>query len=170
MELQQQRLMLGKFSVGYEEQSNKTRIVTTEPSPILSITHHYNPIQYTYIIYNLISSIGVIGGVFFGVSLIDFPDMVKGLRRRVRKHLSKMPIKRRKSQKLIHETLDTMKDEGRELNKELQNAKKEISFIKREYGTVVEELQNVKNDIFLMKIIENHMIKCLEKQEYESLV
>ena len=123
-----------------------------------------------YTVYSLISSIGVICGVFFGVSLIDFPDMVKGLRRRVRKHLSKMPIKRRKSQKLIHETLDTMKDEGRELNKELQNAKKEISFIKREYGTVVEELQNVKNDIFLMKIIENHMIKCLEKQEYESLV
>ena len=50
MELHQQRIMLGKFSVGYEEHSNKSKIVTTEPSPAQSRT-----LNIIIIVYNILT-------------------------------------------------------------------------------------------------------------------
>ena len=145
-----------------------------------------------YTVWNLISSIGVIIGLFFGVSLIDFPDMVKELRVSVRKYISKKPSKRRKSKQVIHQTLDDLKAERIKIidrllkaEDELQNVKKDISLnIERqeEYETTIvalknegkeahqkleEELQNAKKELVLIK---NHLNQCSQKQDYETEV
>ena len=109
-----------------------------------------------YTAWNLISSISVIYGIFFGVSLIDVPAVVKMICVKKRRHISRKPTKRRKSQLFIHQSLDTIKDEGRELNRKLQKAEKDISqnkyqmlqsLVRLEYEMLVKELQNAKKDI-----------------------
>ena len=165
----------------------------------LQITAIYNKFLYkemkmvrAYTVWNLISSISVIVGVFYGVSFMNLPGMVKGLRRKVRRHISRKPSKRRKSKQVIHQTLDDLKYERIMINErllkaedELQNVKKDISLnIERqeEYETTIvalknegkeahekmeEELQNAKKELFLIK---NHLNQCSQKQDYETEV
>ena len=123
---------------------------------------------------------------------MNLPGMVKGLRRKVRRHISRKPSKRRKSKQVIHQTLDDLKYERVMINErllkaedELQNVKKDISLnIERqeEYETTIvalknegkeahekmeEELQNAKKELFLIK---NHLNQCSQKQDYETEV
>ena len=109
-----------------------------------------------YTEWDLTSSIGIIFGMFFGVSLMDVPDMVKKICKKRRRYISRKPSKRRKSQIFILKSLDTIKEETNELNKELQNAKNDISqtkchMIRLEHEMLVKELQYAKKDISLMK-------------------
>ena len=109
-----------------------------------------------YTTWDLFSSIGVIYGLFFGVSLMDIPAMAKMICTKRRRYISRKPSKRRKSQLFILKSLDTIKEEAKELNTELQNAKKDISrtkyqMIRLEHEMLVKELQQAKKDISQFK-------------------
>ena len=158
----------------------------------------------SYTIGKLVSSIGVIIGVFYGVSLIEVPEMVKKSRKKIRRDFSKKEPKRRTSQILIHQSLGALRMKMWELNGKFENAKKDmvlknnktfdslrnevrdrIEGLRSEVGELNEkfqgatkdirnvekelneELQNSRKDITLIK---NHMIQCLQKKEYETVV
>ena len=109
-----------------------------------------------YTEWDLISSFGIIFGIFFGSSLMDVPDMVKKICTKRRRYISRKPSKRLKSQLFILKSLDTIKEEANELNKELQNAKKDIfenkyQMIRLEHEMLVKELQQANKDISLIK-------------------
>ena len=82
----------------------KKIILMTRHQERAEITAIYNKFLFkeikmvrVYTVWNLISSVGVIFGVFYGVSFMQVPDMVKALGKKVRRHISKKPSKRRKS-------------------------------------------------------------------------
>ena len=172
----------------------------------------------------LASSIGVIIGIFYGVSLIEVPEMVKKSRKKIRRDFSKKEPKLRTSQILIHQALGALRMKMWELNGKFENAKKDIALknnqtfdtlrnevadrieglrsevgelnevadrieglrsevgelnekfqsnnhnldtMRQDQNELNEELQNSKKDITLIK---NHMIQCLQKKEYETVV
>ena len=151
----------------------------------LKITAIYNKFLFkemkmvrAYTIWDLISSISVIFGVFYGVSLMNVPGMVKGLRRKVRKHISRKPSKRQKSKQVIFQTLDDLKNERIMINERLLKAEERqeeyeatIVALKNEgkeaNEKMEEELQNAKKQLFLIK---NHLNQCSQKEDYETEV
>ena len=135
----------------------------------LQITAIYNKFLFkeikmarAYTVWNLISSIGVIFGVFYGVSFMQVPDMVKGFRKKVRRHISRKPSKRRKSKQLIHQSLDELKTERMEIDERLVKVEEEFSST---LGALKEELQNAKKDI---SVNTSHRIQGIEREEYET--
>ena len=135
----------------------------------LQITAIYNKFLFkeikmvrVYTVWNLISSVGVIFGVFYGVSFMQVPDMVKGFRKKVRRHISRKPSKRRKSKQLIHQSLDELKTERMEIDERLVKVEEEFPLTLDE---LKEELQNVKKDI---SVNASHRTQCIYRQEYET--
>ena len=80
----------------------------------------------SYTIGKLASSIVVIIGIFYGVSLIEVPEMVKKSRKKIRRDFSKKEPKLRTSQILVHQSLGALRMKMWELNGKFENAKKDI--------------------------------------------
>ena len=121
-----------------------------------------------FTVWNLLSSISVIIGLFYGVSLIQLPDIVKKINRIRKKKKnsdtkSKENILLRKKLRLQIQTqpldLDTKYLPGVE-----RNAQETL----KQAQTVADvEIQNLKSDISLL---ENHVSQLLQKKEYETVV
>ena len=199
-----------KIEYNFEDSKNTCKIHNEG----LQITAIFNKFLFkeikvvrAYTIGKLASSIGVIIGIFYGVSLIDVPEMVKKSRKKIRRDFSKKEPKLRTSQILIHQALGALRMKMWELNGKFENAKKDIALknnqtfdtlrnevadriegfrsevgelneklqsnnqtldtMRQEQKELNEELQNSRKDITLIK---NHMIQCLQKKEYETVV
>ena len=102
-----------------------------------------------YTIGSLVSSIGVIVGIFYGVSLIDVPEMVRKSRNKIdkiRASFNKTIPKRRKSQALVYQALGALRVEVEELNGRLKNVKRTL---RHEVGELNGKVENLKHDIDL---------------------
>ena len=102
-----------------------------------------------YTIGSLVSSIGVIFGIFYGVSLLDVPEMVRKSRNKIdkiRASFNKTIPKRRKSQALVYQALEALRVEDEELNGRLKNVKRTL---RHEVGELNGKLENLKLDIAL---------------------
>ena len=147
----------------------------TDDDETMYITAVYNnfPFKETtlvraFTVWNLLSSISVIIGLFYGVSLIQLPDIVKKINRIRKKKKnsdtkSKENILLRKKLRLQIQTqpldLDTKYLPGIE-----RNAQETL----KQAQTVADvEIQNLKSDISLL---ENHVSQLLQKKEYETVV
>ena len=134
----------------------------TNNSETFHVTAFYNQFSYketilvrAYTVWNLISSIGVIIGLFFGVSLIELPDIFRQLTRaKYRKSWFESPLKEKAK-------LPTL-----QMEKQTQDAKY-IEEMKKERLAADKEIQTIKEDISLFK---NHMVQLLQKHEYETVV
>ena len=154
----------------------------------IQITALYNKFLYketkmvrAYTEWDLLSTIGVIIGFFYGWALINIPDMARGLHKKIRTHILRKPTKHPK----IHDRLDIMKyslnslyqhmekaevNLNTEMEKAKENMKDEIEKAKESMKGVYQEMEKGKmeKNIFL---IENHKMKIiLQKKEYETMV
>ena len=171
-----------KIEYNFEDLKNTCKI----PNETLEITAIFDKFLFkevnvvrAYTVWNLVSSIGVIIGVFYGVSLIDVPEMVKMSRTQIRKSLSKedpqISITKslqiyKASQTLICQVLDTLRMEVGELNEKIKGAKNDIAqtknqifdtirneemerydVLRNEVGELNEKFQIAKKDISLLK-------------------
>ena len=131
----------------------------------LQITANFNKFLFkeikqvrAFTIGNLASSIGVIIGIFYGVSLIEVPDMVRKSLNKMERNFSKKGPHRRKSQVLVHQALDALRIEVEELDGRFKNAKRtlrnegreRIEGLRNEVGELHGKFENAKNDIFLV--------------------
>ena len=136
----------------------------TNDSDTFHVTAFYNNFSYketilvrAYTVWNLISSIGVIIGLFFGVSLIQLPDIFRKLTgAKYRKTWFESPTKEKA--KLL-----TLQME----NQTQDYCTKHLEEMKKERFEADKEIKTIKEDIYLFK---NHMIQLLQKHEYETVV
>ena len=145
-----------------------------------------------YTIWNLVSSIGLIIGVVYGVSLIDLPEITKMSRNQIRKNFSKdepqISITKslqiyKASQILICEVLDKLRMEVGELDKKCKGAKTDIAqtnnqtfdtirneemerydVLRNEVGELNEKFQNAKKDISLLNNKTLDMVTELKEE------
>ena len=127
-----------------------------------------------YTEWDLLSTIGVIIGFFYGWALINIPDMARSLHKKIRTHILRRPSKQPK----IHERLDIIKycmnEVYQEMEKaeasmknEMEKAKENTSVVYQRIDDVYQEMEKEKKNIFLIK---NHMRQYLQKKEYETVV
>ena len=156
----------------------------------IQITAIYNKFLYketkmvrSYTEWDLLSTIGVIIGFFYGWALINIPDMASGLHKKIRTHILRRPTKQPK----IHDRLDIMKysmnevyqqmekaevNMNAEMAKVKENMKDEMEKAKVSMKDIYQEMEKEKmekmeKNIFL---IENHLCNWLQKKEYETVV
>ena len=113
-----------------------------------------------YTLWKVFSDIGVIIGLFLGLSLMNVPEMAVGLGNLIRMKIFKQSVERRKSQVFIHQILGSLRDEVREMDAKLKNAQKDISLHKNQLMECQETLEDAKNGIILY---ENRFLECQEK-------
>ena len=126
------------------------------------VTAFYNNFSYketilvrAYTVWNLISSIGVIIGLFFGVSLIQLPDIFRQLTRaKYKKTWFESPTKGQQKLPIL------------QMENQIQDAKY-LEEMKKERLAADKEIQTIKEDISLFK---NHVVQLLQKHEYETVV
>ena len=119
-----------------------------------------------YTIGSLVSSIGVIFGIFYGVSLLDVPEMVRKSRNKIdkiRASFNKTIPKRRKSQALVYQALEALRVEDEELNGRLKNVKRTL---RHEVGELNGKLENLKLDI---AITNNQNLDAIRNEGREQL-
>ena len=156
----------------------------------IQITAIYNKFLYketkmvrAYTEWDLLSTIGVIIGFFYGWALINIPDMAIGLHKKIRTHILRRPTKQPK----IHDRLDIMKysmnevyqqmekaevNMNAEMAKVKENMKDEMEKAKVSMKDIYQEMEKEKmekmeKNIFL---IENHLWNWLQKKECETVV
>ena len=160
----------------------------------IQITARYNKFLYketkmvrAYTEWDLLSTIGVIIGFFYGWALINIPDMARNLHKKIRTHILRKPTKQPK----IHDRLDIMKysmnevyqqmrkaevNMNAEMEKAKENMKDEMEKAKENIKDEIEremekgktdKMEKMEKNIFL---IENHMRQYLQKKEYETVV
>ena len=159
----------------------------------IQITARYNKFLYketkmvrAYTEWDLLSTIGVIIGFFYGWALINIPDMATNIHKKVRTHILRKPTKQPK----INDRLDIMKYSMNEvyqqmrkaevnMNAEMEKAKENM---KDEMEKVQEKMKDVHQGMEKMEkgkmekmeknifLIENHMRQYLQKKEYETVV
>ena len=122
-----------------------------------------------YTIGSLVSSIGVIVGIFYGVSLIDVPEMVRKSRNKIdkiRASFNKTIPKRRKSQALVYQALGALRVEVEELNGRLKNVKRTL---RHEVGELNGKVENLKHDIDLTNNQNLDAIRNEGREQIEGL-
>ena len=67
----------------------------------------------------------------------------------------------------VADRIEGFRSEVGELNEKLQSNNQTLDTMRQEQKELNEELQNSRKDITLIK---NHMIQCLQKKEYETVV
>ena len=119
----------------------------------LQITAVYNGFLYkeirmvrSFTVWNLLSSLGVIIGLFYGASLIQVPEFLKALRRRTKGY---NPTNSVNQQMSFDQDIDMIQTQRSEPSEERKNAKKEIAIMKAQ----------------IMRLLMN-----LDKKEYEAVV
>ena len=119
----------------------------------LQITAVYNGFLYkeirmvrSFTVWNLLSSLGVIIGLFYGASLIQVPKFIKALRRRKKGY---NPTNSVNQQMSFDQDIDMIQTQRSEPSEERKNAKKEIAIMKAQ----------------IMRLLMN-----LDKKEYEAVV
>ena len=141
-----------KIEYNFDDLKNTCKI----SNETLQITAIFNTFMFkeikmvrAYTIGNLASSIGVIVGIFYGVSLIDVPEMVRKSQNKVdkiRATFNRTQPKRRKSQALVYQALEALRVEVEELNGRLKNVKRTL---RHEVGELNGKLEKLKHDIAL---------------------
>ena len=141
-----------KIEYNFDDLKNTCKI----SNETLQITAIFNKFMFkeikmvrAYTIGNLASSIGVIVGIFYGVSLIEVPDMVRKSQNKidkVRANFNKTQPKRRKSQALVYQALEAVRVEVEEVNGRLKNVKRTL---RHEVGELNGKLEKLKHDIAL---------------------
>ena len=121
-----------------------------------------------FTVWNLLSSISVIIGLFYGVSLIQLPDIVKKINR-IRKKKKNSDTKSKEN--LLLRNKFRLQRQTQPLNydtKYLPGHERSAEEKLKQVQTVTDtKIQNLKSDIFLL---ENHVTQLLEKKEYETVV
>ena len=119
----------------------------------LQITAVYNGFLYkeirmvrSFTVWNLLSSLGVIIGLFYGASLIQVPEFLKALRRRTKGY---NPTNSVNQQMSFDQDIDMIQTQRSEPSEERENTKKEIAIMKAQ----------------IMRLLMN-----LDKKEYEAVV
>ena len=147
----------------------------TDDDETMYITAVYNnfPFKETtlvraFTVWNLLSSISVIIGLFYGVSLIQLPDIIKKLKR-IRKKAKNSDIKSKENLLLRNKLRLQIQTQPRDcctkhLTEHGMNAQDNRNKVQMAANS---EIQNLKSDISLL---ENHVTQLLEKKEYETVV
>ena len=149
----------------------------------IQITALYNKFLYketkmvrAYTEWDLLSTIGVIFGFFYGWALINVPDIATGLCKKIKTHILRRPTKSRKNDMdimkyCIDELYKEMEKAEVNMNAEMEkakdNMKDEMEKAKENIMNFHQEMETGKKSIFL---IENHLRQIVEKKEYETVV
>ena len=129
-----------------------------------------------YTEWDLLSTIGVIFGFFYGWALINVPDIAKGLCKKIKTHILRRPTKSRKNDMdIMKYCIDELYKEiekaevnmNAEIEKAKDNMKDEMEKAKENIMNFHQEMETGKKSIFL---IENHLRQIVEKKEYETVV
>ena len=147
----------------------------TDDDDTMYITAVYNnfPFKETtlvraFTVWNLLSSISVIIGLFYGVSLIQLPDIVKKINR-IRKKKKNSDTKSKENQLLRNKLRLQIQTHPLDYDtKYLPGLERNGQETLKKVQTVADaEIQNLKSDISLL---ENHVSQLLQKKEYETVV
>ena len=161
-----------KIEYSFDDLKNTCEI----PNETLQITARFDKFLFkeikvvrAYTIGSLVSSIGVIVGIFYGVSLIDVPEMVRKSRNKIdkiRASFNKTIPKRRKSQALVYQALGALRVEVEELNGRLKNVKRTL---RHEVGELNGKVENLKHDIDLTNNQNLDAIRNEGREQIEGL-